>query len=58
MRRTIEVSQTLEKTNSLLLISKKQVLSSARGEVEFPQHVLAVHDYNEIICPGQTTKGK
>lgn len=57
MRRVIEVSQALEKTNSLQLISKKQMLTSAR-EVEFTQHVLAVHDYNEIICPGQTTKGK
>lgn len=58
MRRAIEVSQGQEKKNSLQLISKKQVLSRARPEVEFTQHVLAVHDYNEIIWPGQTTKGK
>lgn len=58
MRSVIEVSQALEKTNSLQLISKKQVLSSARKEVELTQHVLAVHEHNEIICPGQTTKGK
>lgn len=40
MRRAIEVSQALEKTNSLQLISKKEVLSSAREEGEFTQHVL------------------
>lgn len=34
------------------------MLRSARGEVELTQHVLAVHDHNEITCPGQSQKGK
>lgn len=33
------------------------MLGNATENVELPQHAFAVHDHNEITCPGQIHKG-